>query len=158
MTFVCIAGLLVALISGRAAGRWLVPTIAVLLLASGGAGVLVLLGRRHDLRDRHQVDCSLRVVEGACAGLTSRWRGGAAVIEQGEIRFRAMAGGVRFLPGRRVDLDVARVGPRLGPTAWADARAVMPGSEVVRLSTADAVVEGAFPPGVVGWVVEQLRR
>lgn len=156
VTFVGMAGLLVALVSGAARGRWLVPIITVLFVASAGAVVVNLLRRRNDARDRHQVDCSLRVVEGAVDGLTTRWRGGAAVVEQGEIRFQRMVGGVRFLPGRRVDLDVARVGPRLGPTTWADVRSVALGSEVVQLATADALIEAAFPPRVVQWVVQQL--
>ncbi|GAA3552223.1 hypothetical protein GCM10022197_04010 [Microlunatus spumicola] len=151
------AGLLVALISGVARGRWLVPIIAVLFVASVSAVVVGLVRRRDDARDRHQVDCSLRVVEGAVDGLTSRWRSGAAVIEQGEIRFRRMVGGVRFLPGRRVDLKGARVGLRLGPTTWAEVRSVALGSEVVQLTTADAVIEAAFPPRVMQWVVQQLN-
>jgi hypothetical protein len=151
------AGLLVALISGHARGRWLIPVIAVLFVVSSVATVLSLVRRRNDVRDRHQVDCSLRVVEGACSGLTSQWRGGAAVIEQGEIRFRRMASGVRFVPGRRIDLEVVRVGPRLGPTTWADARSVMPGSEVVQLTLADATIEAAFPSGVVQWAIDQLH-
>lgn len=123
-----------------------------------GATVLGLVRRRDDARDRHQVDCSLRVVEGTCPGLTARWRGGAAVIERSGIRFQRTVGGVRFLPGQRVDLDAVQVGPRRGPTAWADARSVMPGSEVVQLITADAVVEAAFPPRVVQWVIDQLHQ
>lgn len=152
------AGLLVALIAGQAHLRWVVPTLGVLLLLSIGATMSDLLRRRNDSRDRHQVDCSLRIVEGACPGLTFQWRSGAAVIEQCEIRFQRMIGGVRFLPGRRVDLDKVQVGPRLRSTSWADAMSVMPGSEVVRLTTADVVVEAAFPARVVQWVIEQLHQ
>lgn len=129
----------------------------MLFIAFIGASVIAFLRRRDDARHRHQVDCSLEVVEGAVVGLTSRWRGGAAVFDQGEIRFRRMVGGLHFLPGRQVDLEVMRTGPRRGPPAWADARSVMPGSEVVQLRPAEAVIEAASPPRVVGWVIKQLN-
>lgn len=67
-----------------------------------------------------------------------------------------MVGGVRFLPGRRVDLEVVRVGPRQGATGWATAMSVAPGSEVVQLATSRATVAAAFPPSVISWVLEQL--
>ena len=130
-----------------------VPTLGFLFLLSIGATLLDLLRRRNDARDRHQTDCSLRMVRGTCPGLTSRWRSGAAVIERSEIRFQRMIGGVRFLPGRRVNLDLVQIEPRLDPTSWADAMSVMPGSEVVQLTTADAVVCGGLssPRHAVGY-------
>jgi hypothetical protein len=54
VTFVCMAGLLVALVWGQARGRWLIPTIAVLFVAWVSAIVVGLLRRRDDARDRHQ--------------------------------------------------------------------------------------------------------
>lgn len=116
VAFVCMAGLLVALISGHARGRWLIPVVAVRFVASSGATVLGLARRRNDVRDRHQVDCSLRAVEGACSGPTSQWRGGPAVIEQGKIR--SPKDGGRYPPSTRSpDRPRSRsVGQRLGPT------------------------------------------
>jgi len=67
VAFVCMAGVVVVVIAGQARGRWVVPTIGVLFPLSIGATVLGRVRRRNDSRDRHQVDCSLRV--GSVGGL-----------------------------------------------------------------------------------------
>ena len=95
----------------------------LVLAAALAGGVSVLIESRRERGQFKQVDCALRSVRGPTTELSTRWQIGVAVIRPQQIRFRRTIGGVRFLPGRRVELTVRLVRPTQAVAGWRSALA-----------------------------------
>jgi hypothetical protein len=141
-----------------------VPPAVLILAVAVAAGVLALAGRslaslRRDLAEGG-VEGALRVVSGAQAPLTGKWRHGVVSPSPGALRFRPGGpAGLRFPRGRPFDVPVIGVSAeeRSRP-ALRQLWTINPVLDVVQLSTATAVVELAVRPSEMDRVIAGLGR
>lgn len=97
-----------------------------------------------------ETECGLRVVEGAAAGLGSRWKHGKARVSEGVVDFRpGLGGGIRFArPGqpwvRIAVMEATRADERTAglKESWS----VSATARILRLRTATAEIEWAVVP------------
>jgi hypothetical protein len=102
--------------------------------------------RRADrYRQRGQLECGFRVVDGQQFGLSEHWRHGAARFEQDGITFVGTVGGVRFLKRKPVRIVIEHVdrSTQRQPTGM-EILAANPAAHVIRIKTATATLEWAM--------------
>jgi hypothetical protein len=122
--------------------------------AAGGADV----GRAGRYQQKQQVECGLRVVDGAQLGLGTRFRHGLATLEPGAICFVPCLGGVRFLHGNPVRVPVVaadRSDQR--SVGWMELSSASPGCRVIKVLTGVATRECVLPSERAAWAAEQIR-
>lgn len=102
----------------------------------------------------------MRVAEGACAGLSGRWRGGRATLRPGEIRFQKFVPpGIRLRVPFADDVVVLTDGIGLGRRrpSLRESWSVSAACEVLFITTATAQVEWAVLPAQVEWALAMVR-
>ncbi len=113
------------------------------------------------LAKRNRLECGLRVVDGSLPGLSRRWRHGIAGLSQGEISFRPfLPPGVRiYRPfARQVNVSVQWIASEPRKVNLREAWSVLPGLDVLTVTTPDARIEWAVSPGLRPWALDLVQR
>ena len=122
--------------------------------AAGGA----VVGRAGRYQQKRQVECGLRIVDGAQVGLGTRFRHGLATLEPGAILFVPCLGGVRFLHGNPVRVSVVAVDRSdQRSVGWMEMFSARPGFRVIKVLTGVATLECVLQPEQTAWAAEQIR-
>jgi hypothetical protein len=122
--------------------------------AAGGAN----LGRAGSYQEKQQVECGLRVVDGAQLGLGTRFRHGLATLEPGTISFVPCRGGIRFLHGNPVRVPVVAVDRSdQRSVGWMELFSARPGCRVIKVLTGVGTLECVLPLEQAAWAAEQIR-
>ena len=110
-------------------------------------------------RARGELECALRVLEGAERGLSTRWRHGRARLTPGRISFRVFLWQLR-IPNPfvgRVDLDVVLIDNEPEQAPWRQLWSINPSMPVLRMQTSNATLALVVPHGQVEWVLGVLE-
>ncbi|WP_407938198.1 DUF2550 family protein [Motilibacter peucedani] len=129
-------------------------------MALGAAGFAWVVARRGRAMAREsRVECGFRVMDGSHAGLSRRWRHGAADLDTGYVRFTPFVGGLRFLrrPSVVIELDGIETGEPRRPELR-EAVFLSPGARVVAVRSSGARLEWALPVERLDWAVAAVDR
>lgn len=116
------------------------------------------MGRAERYQRKQQVECGLRVLDGAQQGLGTHFKHGLATLEPGAISFVRYVGGVRFLRHKPVRVTVVAVDRSdQRSMRFSEQLSAMPGSRVIRVLTGMATLTWVLPPEQTAWAAEQVR-
>ena len=116
------------------------------------------MSRAERYQQRQQVECGLRVVDGAQQCLGTHFKHGLASLEPGAISFMYYVGGVRFLrhkPVRVAVVAVDRTDQR--SVRFSEQFSAMPGFHIIRVFTGLATLEWVLPPEQTAWAAQQVK-
>jgi hypothetical protein len=118
----------------------------------------VYRNRSKSLVAQGRLECAVRVVGGAVAGLPGRWQHGIAELgRDGHLIFRTYRGGLRPFPRPPVTLRVtAVVDPTLRPLGFPTVMRIAWYCRTVVLATDTGTLQVALLPEIAPWVLNQL--
>ena len=107
-------------------------------------------------KEHRRLEVSIQVRGGQHPGLGSGWRAGELVLDERPVRFVPMRGGVRFLRGRPLDIELSNVRRSARKTPARAAWRVTPGLPILEVCTPSGQLDIAVPVGLDDWVIDAL--